>query len=215
MVEGVGEADRAAVVVDGERDVLEAERLDEPREIAPLICGPVRPVRGAIAQPEAEMVGRDAAVSRAQLADQVPIQERPGGRTVHHDDRSALALVDIAQTTALDVELARLERVLSAVDPTRNQRSGSFLKAFTISGSGVPIGNTWRTPSCFSASTSRGGRIPPLTTAMSPASWVRSPSMIRRASKRWAPESTERPMTSTSSWIASRTISSGVRLSPE
>src|SRR5438132_5833881 len=57
--------------------------------------------------------------------------------------------------------------------------------------------------------------IPPTTTAMSPASCARNPSTTRRASRRWAPESTERPTTSTSSWIASRTISSGVRLSPE
>src|SRR5262249_25944790 len=91
----------------------------------------------------------------------------------------------------------------------------SCWNAFTISGSGVPIGNTWRTPSCFSASTSRGGMIPPTTTLMSPASCARSPSMTRRASKRCAPESTERPTTSTSSWIASLTISCGVRLSPE
>ena len=107
-----------------------------------LVGGPVRPVRRAIAQPEAEMVRRDAPVSRAQLADQVAIQERPGGRAVHHDDRGALALVDVAQTTALDVEPQGLERILSTVDPRRNQRCGSFLNASTISGSGVPIGNT-------------------------------------------------------------------------
>src|SRR5262245_44212685 len=146
VVERVRETDRTAEVVDGERDVLELERLDETREVPRLVLGTIRPARRAIAQPEAQVVRRDAPVARAQLADKAAIQERPRGRAVHHDDRIALAGVDVAQTTALDVEPLRLERVLPAVDPRRNQRGGSFVvscwNAFTISGSGVPIGNT-------------------------------------------------------------------------
>src|SRR6059036_4366961 len=48
--------------------------------------------------------------------------------------------------------------------------------AFTISGNGVPIGKTSCTPSRFRGSTSRGGMVPPTTTAMSAASCALSPS---------------------------------------
>src|SRR5262245_19456998 len=146
VIERVGEADGPAEVVDGERDVLELERVDEPREVPRLVLRTIRPAGRAVAQPEAQVIRCHAPVARAQLADQVAIQERPRRRAVDHDDRVALAHLDVAQTTALDIEPLRLERVLPAVDPRRNQRSGSFVlscwNAFTISGSGVPIGNT-------------------------------------------------------------------------
>src|SRR5262249_58128424 len=73
VVERVRETDRAAEVVDGKRDVLELERLDEPREAPRLVLRPIRPARRAIAQPEAQVVRRDAPVARAQLTDQVTI----------------------------------------------------------------------------------------------------------------------------------------------
>src|SRR5204863_1286840 len=59
-----------------------------------------------------------------------------------------------------------------------------------------------------------GGMIPPTATRAS-APCARSPSSTLRASSRCAPERMESPITSASSWMASCTISSGVRLRPE
>src|SRR2546426_3675698 len=59
---------------------------------------------------------------------------------------SSLTLVDVAQPSSVDVERPGLERVLLAVDPCGNQLVSPCLSAcrnaLTISGSGVPIGNT-------------------------------------------------------------------------
>ena len=61
---------------------------------------------------------------------------------------------------------------------------------------------------------SASGMIPPPNTTMSVASRSRSRSMTLANSVMWAPESTDRPMASASSWIAVSTICSGVWCSP-
>ena len=70
------------------------------------------------------------------------------------------------------------------------------------------------TPARVSSAMSASGMIPPPNTTMSPASWSRSSSMTLGNSVMCAPESTESPTASTSSWIAAATICSGVWCRP-
>src|SRR2546425_13161511 len=85
---------------------------------------------------------RTFSVDRAGEADRPPVVVNDE----LHDDRGALTIVDVAQPTSVDVKRAGLERVLPAVGPCGNQLVSPCLSfcrnALTISGSGVPIGNT-------------------------------------------------------------------------
>ncbi|OGK89195.1 MAG: hypothetical protein A2X52_11135 [Candidatus Rokubacteria bacterium GWC2_70_16] len=78
----------------------------------------------------------------------------------------------------------------------------------------VPGVNSSLTPRALSPRMSSCGMIPPPNTAMSPAPFSRKSSSTRANRKLWAPESTLRPMASTSSWTAVATICSGVWCSP-
>ena len=92
--------------------------------------------------------------------------------------------------------------------------SASCRNALMMSGSGVPIGKTAHAPACRSFSTSGPGIVPPTATRMSPAPAAASSATTLRHRSSWAPDSTESPITSTSSWMASLTTSAGVRLRP-
>ena len=70
------------------------------------------------------------------------------------------------------------------------------------------------TPCVVSSAMSASGMMPPPNTTMSPASCSLSSSMTRGNRVMWAPDSTDRPTASTSSWIAAATICSGVWCRP-
>ena len=85
-----------------------------------------------------------------------------------------------------------------------------------VSSIGVPGPNTSATPSSFSSSSSSSGMIPPTRMRVSSkAPYSFSPSMTFGTRVLCAPERMEIPSTSTSSWTAACTISSGARWSPE
>ena len=70
------------------------------------------------------------------------------------------------------------------------------------------------TPISSSGATSSSGTMPPPKTTMSLASRSFSSSISLRNSVMWAPERTESPTASASSWMAVSTICSGVWCSP-
>ena len=78
----------------------------------------------------------------------------------------------------------------------------------------APGVNTLATPISVSSGMSASGTIPPPNTTMSEASRSRRRSMTRANSVMWAPDSTDMPIASASSWIAVSTICSGVWCSP-
>src|SRR2546422_458523 len=165
----------------------------------------------------------ESAVRLFRRAEADVLAHRPEPRAVHvRVDAARERVLAGAPDVALEVDVGEVLGTVDRLDREAPVRSyvlhvslASFVNAATMSGSGVPIGNTRATPSFRSSSTSRGGMMPPTTTLTSAAPCARSPSSTRRERSTWAPDSTESPTTSTSSWIAARTISSGVRLSPE
>src|SRR5215211_3530153 len=69
----------------------------------------------------------------------------------------------------------------------------------TRTSNGVPVGKTAAAPADSNFGTSVCGTVPPTTTAISPASAARSPSIVRVVKARCAPERMLKPTTTTSS----------------
>jgi hypothetical protein len=79
---------------------------------------------------------------------------------------------------------------------------------------GAPGVKIFATPIAVSSAMSASGMMPPPNTTMSSAPCSFSSAMTRANSVMCAPDSTERPIASASSWIAAATICSGVWCSP-
>ena len=84
----------------------------------------------------------------------------------------------------------------------------------TISPVRAPGVNTFATPISVSSGMSASGTMPPPNTTMSEASRSASSSITLAKSVMCAPESTDSPTASASSWMAVSTICSGVWCSP-
>ena len=79
-----------------------------------------------------------------------------------------------------------------------------------VDSSGVPGPKMAETPLSFNLGWSSSGMVPPRTRRMSSAFCSRRSWVMRGTMTLWAPERMERPMQSTSSWMAAETIISGV-----
>jgi hypothetical protein len=98
---------------------------------------------------------------------------------------------------------------------TRGQVAATFSRTqSTMSCVGVPGVKTLRTPRRCNSGMSSSGMIPPPNTAMSVACRSRRSCITRANSVRCAPDSTESPIPSASSWMAASTICSGVWCRP-
>src|SRR6185312_11121399 len=64
---------------------------------------------GRRGQPEARVVGRDAAVAVAQPLDDVPVEERPGGIAVQEQERRPAPLVHVVDAGSADLGEMALE----------------------------------------------------------------------------------------------------------
>src|SRR5262249_20470725 len=107
-------------------------------------------------------------------------------------------------------EAAMGERVLAGVQPARAVSTSSRTRATRAAG-GVPRMKPAATPKWGSGGTSSSGITPPATSRTSAASLARRSSTMRGRSVKWAPDRMLTPSTSTSSWTAAATTSSGVR----
>ena len=126
--------------------------------------------------------------------------ERMRLRSVERSGQMVNLIYDVSRSRMSVVRLESAER------PPPTQPVISVVAA--------PGVKTLRTPISSRTGMSSSGMIPPPNTAMSDAS--RSASRASRVlnSVMWAPESTERPIRSASSWIAVSTICSGVWCRP-
>lgn len=84
-----------------------------------MVDGAVGPVARLVGEPEADVIGDDAASVRGEAADQVPEEERPGGRSVYEDEGRAAPLVQVVHPAHGQPEIAAPERVLIAIQPVR------------------------------------------------------------------------------------------------
>ena len=66
---------------------------------------------GPVGEPEAEVVGSDAAEAPAQFGDDVPVEEAPRRVPVTEEQRGARSLVDVVHPARRGLEPTRLERV--------------------------------------------------------------------------------------------------------
>lgn len=125
-VEGVralserGEADRATPVVRDEGDAAELEGVDERGEDLGVLLGQALVARSAWRKPEAREVDSDAAKLAAQGADNVTVDEGPGGVAVHQQQQGSRSFVDVMHRLPIDGEEAALEREEVVVDPARS-----------------------------------------------------------------------------------------------
>src|SRR5262249_56363726 len=88
-------SDRAAPVLEHHYNVLQVKPADELAEHAGLGDRQEIVILRRARQPEPGKVRRDAAKLRRQLADDVPVEKRPGRVAVQQQERSALPLVDV------------------------------------------------------------------------------------------------------------------------
>ena len=136
------QADRPAEVVNDERERLEPEAVYERAQVLCVVFGSIAEIDGPLGQPEAQVIGRDAAIVPRQLADQMPVLEGPGGRAVHEQDRLARALVDVVHAAARKLEEAALEGVGVTVEPARGgfQRDGHSWQKPPVSAEKADLG---------------------------------------------------------------------------
>jgi hypothetical protein len=115
----IGEPDRAAEVVDHQRDVAQLQPLDQRGEVRGVIARAIGPVGGLVGEPEAQVVGRDAAIARRQRADQVAVEERPSRDAVDHDQRRPFPLVHVVEPPGRQLQEPRDEGILARIQPRR------------------------------------------------------------------------------------------------
>src|SRR2546428_11679310 len=109
---------------------------------------------------------------------------RPGQRAVHvRVDAARERLLAGAPDIALEIDVGQVLGAVDGLDREARVRSyflhlslASFVNTLTISGSGVPIGDTSVTPNPRNSSPSPGGIFPPTTTLLSVAPCARTPS---------------------------------------
>ena len=93
---------------------MNAEVLEEPFEIVhPLLEGEgIVGIGRFVRQATADVVGDDGPIAVAQFPHQLPIVERPAWVAVKHDDRIALALVEIVVFETVEVEEVTFEGIV-------------------------------------------------------------------------------------------------------
>ena len=103
----------------------------------------------------------------------------------------------------------------SCQTPTpRSRWSSASPNHAPMAGKGAPGVNTSATPISFSTGMSAAGMMPPTRTNTSSRPCALRPSTTRGTRVRWAPDSSERPTASASSWMTACTTCSAVWWSP-
>src|SRR3954469_6665274 len=105
------EADRAAPVLDDERDVLQIELPREARDRLDMaIVGVPLAFGRLVGAAEAEVVRRDAARDARERRDHLAVEKRPRRLAVQQQDRVTFTLVEVMHAQSVLVEVVRLER---------------------------------------------------------------------------------------------------------
>ncbi len=114
-----GHADHSAPIVQHQRDVAahvqaaeQGSQVVDPASQGEIIMRRV----GLVGQSAADVIGHDAAEAVAQCGNQIAIVKRPGGIAMKHDDGVALALVEIVQAQAVEIQEMAGERVERPVE---------------------------------------------------------------------------------------------------
>jgi hypothetical protein len=94
--------------VDDEREVVEAERLDERVEVTLVVLVGVGDVR-LTGLAHADEVDRDRAIVVRDVWNDVPPQVRRGGVAVDEEDRRPLTLVDVVHARSEHLDVTGLE----------------------------------------------------------------------------------------------------------
>src|SRR5262245_11891238 len=103
---GEAEADRPAPVLDHERDPVEPEGVDEALDHLAVLARREAVAGWRLGQAEAGVVGSDATVAVGEPIYEMPIEERPGGVAVQHEERLALAGLEVVHAgAALEVDV--------------------------------------------------------------------------------------------------------------
>ncbi len=154
-----------------------------------------------------------AEVDVARLADTTLVLLAPGmGDAIQAAKAGILEVADVFVVNKADRDGA--DRVVSDLRHMQSLGPRSPAQAKVAGEWVAPVVKTSATPKDFSSARSSAGMIPPPKTTTSEASASRSSCTTRAKSVRWAPESTDSPTQSASSWMTVETICSGVWCSP-